>query len=295
MADPRKPHAQQPDTHRHGPAGRADRGDQAAELEPEEERKAIEEESPNASVTHEVIRREGEKEIDRPLGALAWSGLAGGLSMGLSLAVGGALRAHIPDAPRRPLVTSLGYPVGFLVVILGSQQLFTENTLTPIVPLLAKRTGDMLRKVLALCAVVLLANLIGTLLFALASARTAMFPLAMRDAFTAIAREAMDGSALTHFVRAVAAGWIIALLVWMLPGAGSAKLSVIFVMTWLIGAASLAHVIVGAVEGQYLVFAGELSYPSFLLGYFLPVLAGNVLGGVMLVAAVNHAQVTAGT
>ena len=294
MADARTPHRPQLDAQSHEESAREDRGHEAAELEPEEERKSVEGESLSAGVTHEVVRREGRKELDRPVGALAWSGLAAGLSMGLSFATEAALRAHIPDAPWRPLVTKLGYPVGFVVVILGSQQLFTENTLTPIVPLLAKRTGELLRKVLTLWGVVLAANLIGTLLFALAAAGTVMFPLAMRDAFTAIGRESMDGSALAHFVRAVAAGWIIALLVWMLPAAGSAKVSVIVVMTWLIGVAGLAHVIVGSVEAQYLVFTGELSYPSFLLGYFLPVLAGNVLGGVTLVAAVNHAQVTSG-
>jgi formate-nitrite transporter family protein len=65
-------------------------------------------------------------------------------------------------------------------------------------------------------------------------------------------------------------------------------------MTWLVGAAGLAHVIVGSVEGQYLVFTGELSYGTFLGGYFLPVLLGNTVGGVTLVAALNHAQVTSG-
>ena len=271
-----------------------DRGEQAAELEPEEERKATEEESLNAATTHEVIRREGAKELERPASALAWSGLAAGLSMGLSLVAEGTLRAHIPDAPWRPLVTKLGYPVGFLAVILGSQQLYTENTLTPIVPLMAKRDRETLRKVLVLWGVVLVTNVLGALLFALAAARTEAFPAELREAFAAIAREAMEGTAATRFARAAVAGWIIALMVWMLPAASQAQVLVITVMTWLVGAAGLAHVIVGAVEVQYLVFAGELSYGAFVGGDFLPVLLGNTLGGVTLVAALNHAQVASG-
>ena len=271
-----------------------DRGEQAADLGPEEEQRAAEEESLDAATTHEVIRREGTKELERPASALAWSGLAAGLSMGLSFAAEGTLRAHIADAPWRPLVTKLGYPVGFLAVILGSQQLYTENTLTPIVPLMSKRDGETLRKVLVLWGVVLLTNLLGTLLFALAAARSEAFPPELRAAFGAIAREAMEGSVPARLASAVAAGWIIALMVWMLPAASHAHVLVIAVMTWLVGAAGLAHVIVGSAEVQYLVFAGELSYGAFLGDYFLPVLLGNTLGGVTLVAAVNHAQVASG-
>jgi len=276
----------------HGEHG--EHGEPAADLTPEEERKAIAQESPGAGVTHEAIRREGEKELERSASALAWSGLAAGLSMGLSFLAEATLRAHLPDAPWRPLVAKIGYPVGFLVVMLGSQQLFTENTITPIVPLLARRTADMLRKVLVLWAVVLVANVVGTLLFALAAARTAAFPAELHDAFAAIGREAMEGDALGRFARAVPAGWIVALMVWMLPAAESQKVLVIVVMTWLIGAAGLAHVVAGSAEVQYLAFTGAIPYRAYLLDYFVPVLLGNVVGGVTLVAAVNHAQVTSG-
>ncbi len=265
-----------------------------ADVGPEERRRAEEEESLDAATTHEVIRREGTKELERSPSALAWSGLAAGLSMGLSFLTEATLRTHLPDAPWRPLVVKLGYPVGFLAVILGSQQLYTENTLTPIVPLMAERSATKLRQVLVLWAVVLVTNLLGTLLFALAAARTAAFPPELHEAFGAIAREAMEGSAMARAAHAVAAGWIIALMVWMLPAASHAHVLVITVMTWLVGAAGLAHVIVGSAEVQYLVFTGGLSYGAFVGDYLVPVLLGNTIGGVTLVAAVNHAQVTSG-
>ena len=270
------------------------RGDDAADLEPDEEKKAEEEESLNASVTHEVIRREGVKELERPPSALAWSALAAGLSMGLSLVTEGVLHAHLPDAPWRPLVAKLGYAMGFLVVILGSQQLFTENTLTPVVPYMAKRTGDVLRKMLTLWGVVLLANLVGTLLFALAIAHTDAFSPEVRHAFDTIARKASEGDVPGRIVRAVFAGWIIALLVWTMPAAGSAKVLLIILLTWLVGAAQLAHVIVGAVEVFYLSAIGEMGYGTALGEHILPTLLGNMLGGITLVAAVNHAQVVSG-
>jgi len=266
----------------------------AAELDIDEQLMAEEEESLNASVTHEVVRREGVRELHRKPAALAWSGLAAGLSMGLSMAAEGVLHAHLPAAEWRPLVTKLGYPVGFLVVILGSQQLFTENTLTPVVPLLVRRTGEMYRKVAVLWAVVFVANILGTLVFALAAAHTDAFPAEVRHAFTEIGRTAVEPPWLSIFARAVVAGWIIALMVWMLPAASSQQVLVIFVATWLIGALKLAHVIAGSAEVQYLAATGEISYGYYLGGWMLPALLGNVVGGVALVAALNHQQVKAG-
>ena len=283
--------------HRHAAQAherQAERGSESAELDAEEERKATEEENINALITHEVLRRDGTKELERPLAALAWSGLAAGLSMGLSMVAGGVLHAHLPDRPWRPLVTALGYPIGFLVVIIGSQQLYTENTLKPIVPYMAKRTGEMFGKVMTLWAVVLVANLIGAFLFAVASAHTDIFSPEVKHAFEEMGRRAMEGTALTIFTRGVAAGWVIALMVWMLPAAAASRFFVIAVMAWVVGAAHLSHIVVGSVEVLYLASVGGTSFGNYLTHFMLPALLGNTLGGVALVAALNHAQVVAG-
>jgi formate-nitrite transporter family protein len=114
---------------------RDDKG-RPTKADPETQQKAKEEETLDAAATHEVVRIEAEKELERAASALAWSGLAAGLAMGFSFVAEGVFRAHLPEAEWRPLIAKLGYPIGFLIVILGSQQLFTENTLTPMVPLL---------------------------------------------------------------------------------------------------------------------------------------------------------------
>jgi formate/nitrite transporter FocA (FNT family) len=271
-----------------------ERGPDAAPLSRRDQAKAAEEEALDAPATHEVIRREGAKELDRTPSALAWSGLAAGLSMGLTMVAEGLLRAHLPDTPWRPLITKLGYPVGFLVVILGSQQLYTENTILPVVPYMAKRSGEILRKLLRLWGIVLIANLVGALLFALAAAHTDMFSVEVHRAFAEIGREAMQGTAAMLFLRGIVAGWIIALMVWMLPASGDSKIFVIFVMTWLVGAGQLAHIIAGSVEVMYFAAIGGTSFGSYLTHYMLPTLLGNTLGGVALVAMINHAQVVAG-
>ena len=113
----------------------------APELTEKEQQEAEDRTTVRAHVVHEAIRYDGEEELNRPIGALFWSGLAAGMSMGFSFVAMALFRSYLPDAKWTPLVVRLGYPVGFLIVILGRQQLFTENTLTAIIPLLARRTG----------------------------------------------------------------------------------------------------------------------------------------------------------
>lgn len=111
----------------------------AAKMDGVSERQAEEIKSqsrPNAALIHETIRPEGESELERRWWAILLSGLAAGLSISLSLIVQGELHAFIADVAVRRLVAPLGYSVGFLVVVMGRQQLFTENTLAPILPLL---------------------------------------------------------------------------------------------------------------------------------------------------------------
>src|SRR3954470_13238973 len=97
-----------------------------------QEQEAQERSSPSGKVVYKAILKEGEDELERPSSALFWSGLAAGLSMGFSFLTEALLHAHLPHANWSPMVSKFGYAMGFLIVILGRQQLFTENTLTPI-------------------------------------------------------------------------------------------------------------------------------------------------------------------
>ena len=271
-----------------------DQGEEHPEESGSSQQKLKEAESLDAKSTYEVIRREGKKELDRSTDALFWSGLAAGLSMGFSFLAEAILRSHLPEADWRPLLAKVGYSVGFLIVILGSQQLFTENTLTPMVPLLHEKKRETLNDVLRLWAVVFVANMIGTLLFGLALGKLAVVEPETQRALSDIARESMKFDFWTTLLHAVYAGWLIALLVWMLPGAENAKLPVIVIMTWLIGVGSFAHVIAGSSEVFYAAWRGEATWAQAVLGYVLPSLIGNMVGGITLVAALNHAQATAG-
>ncbi|HYE95312.1 MAG TPA: formate/nitrite transporter family protein [Rubricoccaceae bacterium] len=250
--------------------------------------------APGGRVVYEAILIEGEEELARPSSALFWSGLAAGLSMGFSLVAQGLLQAALPGTPWRTLVAKLGYSIGFLLVILGRQQLFTENTLTPVLPLLKRKDASTAGHVLRLWGVVLAANLLGALVFALVAARTTAFDPEVRAAFVEIGRRAMEPGFATVLLRGIFAGWLIALLVWLLPYAESARVLVIVIVTYLVGVAHLSHIIAGSVDTFALAAAGRASWGAVLLGYTLPTLIGNVLGGVTLVAALNHAQIVSG-
>jgi formate/nitrite transporter FocA (FNT family) len=276
------------------PSAEDHRPGHAPELSEDERQNVREEQSLDARTTHEVIRLEGERELERSNSALAWSGLAAGLGMGFSLVAQGVLHHGLPDAPWRPLVSSLGYSVGFLIVILGSQQLFTENTLRVVAPLLARRDGKTFRNVARVWAVVLAANLVGALAFALVAARTEVFSAELRHSFTELSRRAMEPDFGLTLLRGIFAGWLIALMLWMIPAAKTAHLWVILIITWLVGAAHLSHVIAGAVEAFYLSALDEQGWDEALGGFILPALIGTVLGGTGLVAALNHAQAVAG-
>jgi formate/nitrite transporter FocA (FNT family) len=244
-------------------------------------------------VVHETIVRQGEHELSRSNSALAWSGLAAGLSMGLSFIAQALLQAYLPDAPWRRLIVSFGYAFGFFAVILGRQQLFTENTLTAVLPLLKARNRGTLLQVLRLWTIVLIANLAGAHVVAWVCGNTPAFSSDVQRAFAELARQAADVTFGAAVLRGVIAGWIIALMVWMLAAMRTERFWIITFLTYLVSLGGLTHIVAGSIEVLFLVMAGAMPWTSFATGYMIPTFIGNVLGGVSLVSALNHAQVAA--
>jgi len=265
--------------------------DGAAGTRERQENEVADAHRPDAMILHEIIRREGDEELRRTALALALSGFAAGLTMGFSLIVPGVLKAHLPASPWSELVSSFGYSVGFLIVVLGRQQLFTENTVTPILPLLHDRSWACLRNVARLWTIVLAANILATGLIALVLAHTDAFVPEVRAAFSEISRHAVEGPFATTLIKAVFAGWLIALMVWILPATGSAAPFIIVLMTWLVSMCRLSHIVAGSVDAFYLLAVGEIGWADYAGHFFVPTLLGNVFGGVALVSVLNYGQV----
>ncbi|HEX7382582.1 MAG TPA: formate/nitrite transporter family protein [Nevskiaceae bacterium] len=246
---------------------------------------------PRVQVLHEAIRVEGATELARRVPALAWSSLAAGLSMGFSMLVPALLAVHLGRLTGGFLVVKLGYTVGFLIVVVARQQLFTENTLTAVLPFMTAPSWRALARLLRLWTIVLLGNLAGVAVFACAMVYMQVLSPATHAVMTSQAEEVLRNSTLEMFTKGIIAGWLLATMVWLLPALPNAKIAVVVLMTWLIGIGNFTHSIAGSTEMIYLVLRGDLSAAGYLLRFLLPTLAGNIVGGSVIFGVISHAQV----
>jgi formate/nitrite transporter FocA (FNT family) len=279
--------ASKPDTADAGGAHPA--GASSEHLDSAQQHQAAAHTSPQAIVIHEVVREEGETELRRSASALAWSAFAAGASMGFSLLTLALLQAHLPPAPWAQILSAAGYTVGFIIVIMGRQQLFTESTLTAMLPLFVHRDRNTLVRIVRLWSIVLVANLLGTALVARLLSLPGVFEPAVQEAMRGLGAAIVHSDTLPAFIRAIFAGWLIALMVWVLPSARSARLFVILLFTYVVGLGHFPHIVAGSVEAAYAVYTGAAGIGAYFTGFLLPTLIGNTIGGVALAALLNHA------
>ncbi len=180
------------------------------------------------------------------------------------------------------MIDSLGYLVGFLIVILGRQQLFTGNTLTAVLP--AMQQGKLVWWIilLRLWMIVLSANVVGCTIFAAFTSFTGILGTDVHNAVIVIFEQMMQKPPMEKFLAGIMAGWLIAALVWMLPPSEGNEFIVITLMTYLIAAGDINHVVAGTVEALFLVFEGRTDLVAAVFSLFLPTLLGNVTGGTVL-------------
>ncbi|MBD8350939.1 formate/nitrite transporter family protein [Acinetobacter nosocomialis] len=257
------------------------------------EKMAVEEhEKLSPRLVYEIIRRDGAEELDRPTAALIFSGIAAGLVISFSFVFKAIIASYIPtDAIWTDLITNFGYTIGFLIAILGHMQLFTENTITTVVPLFKPFSLDKLRAVGRLWGIVILCNIIGTALVSLFFLTTDLFTPDIDKALDELAHHVASFSAIQNLLKGVMSGLLIAALVWMLPSVSN-KFLVIFFMTYLIGLGDFTHVVVGSTEMSYLVWQGEASVGEYLFNFLIPTTIGNIIGGTGVFTLLIYGQVT---
>jgi formate-nitrite transporter family protein len=247
--------------------------------------------TPRTPVIYEVVRRLGDEEMKRPLTSLWWSGVAGGLSISFSLLAQAILHGALPDTPWRPLVAGFGYCVGFLMVILGRQQLFTESTITVVLPVLKHFELLNVWRMARLWAIVLVANFAGTLFAAIFCSYFPVIPSDLFGGMLEISREMTKVGWWQMLFRGISSGFLIAAMVWMIPSAENAKFAVITLMTYLIAIGGFTHIVAGSMEANLLVLSGDWEWWRMLGAFFVPVLIGNMIGGTALFALIAYAQV----
>jgi formate/nitrite transporter FocA (FNT family) len=270
-------------------AGKTSGQTQSGKLNDEEKGQAAEHSSPRAKVIHEIVRDEGEEELARSTSAIVLSGLTAGLSMGFSFLAMALIQSDLPDAPYRSLISGPGYCLGFVIAVLGKHELFTESTLTAVLPVLVRRDLATMLALARFWALVLVANLFGTFIYAELLSINGLFAEPVQAALKEIAHQSVSGAFLPTLVKSILAGWLIALMVWLLPSAKSARLFVIILLTYVVAIGHFSHIIAGSVEAFYAVITGDATIGSYLVSFLLPTLIGNTIGGVALVALLNHA------
>lgn len=239
---------------------------------------------------YQVIRKEGETELARPLSSLWWSGVAAGIALSSSILLMALLHHYMPQEAAKPVV-KLGYCVGFVIVIMGRLQLFTENTITAVLPLLAHCTWGNLGATGRLWAIVFSANLVGAFFAAFVTLYGGTAPDWHIPALLEVSRTFTDKSHLEAFLHAIPAGFFVAAIVWLLPSADSNEFGVIVLLTYLIALGDFSHVIAGSFEIALLIFSGELPFFEGFYGYIFPAFLGNTVGGTVLFAFLAYAQV----
>ncbi len=259
--------------------------------EPEEEDAVREASHLSAKLVYQVVRREGDEELSRPNTSLFWSGVAAGVCISFSVIGEALFKTYLPDATWLPMVESLGYTFGFLIVILGRMQLFTENTLTTVLPLFARPSLYNLWCVSRLWGIVLGANVIGCFIAAAFIAFMPTFEPDILASITEISKHATENGAWVGFAKAVPAGLLIAALVWLLAAGEQENFFIIIVMTWLIAAGGFTHIIAGSVEMAFLLLTGELGLIPAIFSFFIPVFLGNVFGGTVVFGLITWGQV----
>jgi len=258
-----------------------------------EEQEVEERAPPKSKIVHAAIVQQGEDEFARPSSSLFWSGLAAGIAMFASVSGQGALHHGLPDAPWRELVVGLGYTFGFIIVILGRMQLFTEHTTVAVLPLMRERTLHNLRQVARLWSVVLAGNLIGA---ALISAAAFYLPLQrpeLTGAMIEVAAKLQEKSPVDMLLQGIPAGFLIASVAWIRSAADDSSFWIVLVLTYAIALGSFTHIIAGAGEAFLLLWSGQASIAWVAGAFIVPTLLGNVIGGTGLFAMLAHAQVKA--
>jgi formate-nitrite transporter family protein len=285
------PQEHEPITRRHAAGGSDEPLAPEEHLEPEDEQQVVEGARLPARVVYEIVRRDGLEELERPVASLVWSGVAAGLVISFSVICMALLNFFLPDAHWTPLVASFGYSFGFLLTILGRLQLFTENTITTVIPLAHWPSWRMAGATLRLWSVVFAANLVGTFFAALFIAESGAFTPEFLGEVGELSHHMMALDTDQMFTRGIPSGILVAAIVWVLPSAAGTAIWVILFFTYVIALGGFTHIVAGSTEAFFLLLRGEIGLGRLVGHFLLPVFAGNVVGGTAVFAMLAYAQV----
>ncbi len=256
-----------------------------------EELDAMERAGPRAPVVYASISARGLEELNRPFISLLGSGISAGLILMMSVIAEGLIHHELPEFQGAELIADIGYTFGFLIVIIGRMQLFTEDTITPVLPLLANPTKRAFMRTGRLWSVVFTANLIGTFVAAFTLTYGDIVRPDQLHAIIEVSGKVMENTPFETLRYGIIAGFLIAALVWCMPTLRGGEFLMIFFITYLIALGDFTHVIAGSGEGFLLYLDGQVDGAWLFYGLIGPALIGNVIGGTVLFAVLAYVQV----
>lgn len=220
------------------------------------------------------------------------SSTAAGLEIGFSYLLIAILYTFLADKvslKTLPYIVAFAYPVGFIMVVLGKSVLFTEQTSLLALPVLhGRRTITELMK---LWGLVITGNLLGGAIIALiiCSVGTSMGIISAKS-IADIALHVTHQTTLTIFGSAILAGWLMALLSWLVTSSNEtiSRIFIIYMITAVVGFAGFHHSIVGNIEVlSGLIFTSSISWVDYIT-FQVTALVGNAFGGVFFVAILKY-------
>ena len=259
---------------------------------PEVEQHVLREHVPlSPQLIFKIIRKEGEVELQRPFNALAFSALAAGIFVSFSFLFRSVFHMYMGNSPLEPLVSSIGYTVGFLIVILGRMQLFTENPITTIIPLLSEWSWKRLLKVIRLWSTVFLFNILGTAIAATFFSSQYTLSVPVENAMYEVASNIMQLNPIENILRGIPAGILIAAIVWISPQTKYFRFAMIFFFVYFIALGDFTHVVVGSCEMAYEVIEGNADFFTYFFKFLIPTGVGNIIGGTFIFTLLIYYQV----
>lgn len=222
------------------------------------------------------------------------SAFSAGLEVGFSVFLIGALyslfHGNLSSATLH-VILAFAYPIGFIFVVIGRSELFTEHTTMAILPVL---NGDStIKSLLVLWGIILTGNLTGGFLFSILLVHfTTAMDVIKPEAFTYIAEHLIHFPWHIILVSAIFAGWLMGLLSWLVASVSgsTSRIIIVILVTATIGIGGLHHSIVGSIE----VFSGMLVSPNITFSNYLSFelfsILGNAIGGVFFVGIVKYGQ-----
>lgn len=247
----------------------------------------------SAQEIYSKVERNARDELQRSTRALAFSGIAGGLTMGLTGLGVAVAQAELGPGKVQEFVSLLFYPLGFIAVIIGRAQLFTENTLYPVALILTERKLEHVWNTLRLWTVVFACNILGAALFAALAIKTPSLHSEVANHLVQLGVRAAEGSFWPIFWSGVIGGWIIALMAWIVSASHwtIGQVVIVWVLTSVVGLGHFAHCIASTGEILSSVFAGHL--PASRYAYWIAAATlGNIVGGVFFVTVLNFGQIS---